>query len=696
MNGSLYSIAIQHWGLPAQRLLLALADVSAKSILLFLAAGVLVLALRQASAARKHLIWLLCLAGMLALPLFTALIPGREVQAVQQAFHVDVIQAKQTPDKDAPKPVPASSGIASVNGAPSPAAVTRRTHESQQDSARNRPLPFDAWKIVIGFMALCYTFFWALGILVVFARMGFALLRLRWLQKTLTPITHEPTVRIAAHVAAQMGWKRPILLYEGDAVATPITWGARSPIVALPLAAREWPEARLRAALLHEFAHIQRGDWLAQMLAFSVCALYWFHPCAWLAARFMRQQCEHAADDYAVTHGLKASDYAAELLEIARSLQSRRSPRFAVAMAPRPRIEARLRAILAADQRRDPVTKRLWKGGLAATACLLLLGSAVRFSSRATGTPGIDRPASAPSPWDNAIVAPAPDAPVTLPNGAVIRLAGVADTQGNPNHWWSPSGGPVAQSLLKNTLIYPSMPSGAQGRVFAASIQYDVHKQPMASGAPPPPWDWVYLHSPEYGAVYYTKPTLMDRIEPKLEKPDLSRFQEHETRSGAAVTYQMLDSAPIAASARTATVRVACAAGLWTGKIRCKKTAGKIYIEMPGGPVIFTLVSNPHHLKDAKALARANAIVGVSDYFGSAEVDGVMREVRNFDRDVVALDSGGRAIYDIKGYSMPSGAGKTEQQGLIPIPILNRTAAFELRARPYYWAEFRNIRLKSQ
>src|SRR5205085_5416457 len=131
-----------------------------------------------------------------------------------------------------------------------------------------------------------------------------------------------------------------VQLLRGAGATMPMTWGLFRSVILLPGQADQWSGARRRVVVLHELAHIQRRDCLTQFLAQVACALYWFHPLAWLAARRLRREREQACDDRVLLAGSRASDYAWHLLDIARSLRSARCAAFAtVAMARRSQLE---------------------------------------------------------------------------------------------------------------------------------------------------------------------------------------------------------------------------------------------------------------------------------------------------------------------------------------------------------------------
>lgn len=161
--------------------------------------------------------------------------------------------------------------------------------------------------------------------------------------------------RLVAGVLTVAGWTRRARrmnhLLISDLATTPMTWGVFRPVILFPACAEEWTNEQMELALRHEQAHVARYDWLWQMLAHAINAVFWFHPLVWLANAELRREAESAADDMVLASGVDAADYAGQLVRVARFLAST-PPLGAVPMARSKMLESRVREIL------DPVRRR--------------------------------------------------------------------------------------------------------------------------------------------------------------------------------------------------------------------------------------------------------------------------------------------------------------------------------------------------
>jgi hypothetical protein len=259
---------------------------------------------------------------------------------------------------------------------------------------------------------------WAAGTAVILAPLVLGLIRLRQVTRRAVRITADDWTALAASLAGQLGLTRRVTLLRGRPGDMPMTWGLLRPMILLPHDAAAWSAERRRLVLLHELAHVQRRDCLTQLLAHVACALYWFHPLAWLAARQLRVERERACDDQVLNAGSRASDYAWHLLEIARSLRSARGiAAAAVAMARPSQLEGRLLAILDTSPSRRTLSPAVV--ALAGVAVLGLLWplAILRLKARAEDPKPATPPPAAASPQ------PVPEKPRSV-HGSVRDSAG--------------------------------------------------------------------------------------------------------------------------------------------------------------------------------------------------------------------------------------------------------------------------------
>ena len=198
---------------------------------------------------------------------------------------------------------------------------------------------------------------WLAGAIVSLCILLVGMLRLNWLAAHARSVTSGPWRELANQISREYGLRRPVVLLETDHPSLLVTWGLARPKVILPEASRVWSEERARVVLTHELAHIRRGDWAAQLSAELLRAVYWFNPLLWIACRRLRLESEHACDDEVMKRGIEGTDYAGQLVDLARALGTRRHAWFpAPAMARPSSLERRVRAMLNDRVNRTPMT----------------------------------------------------------------------------------------------------------------------------------------------------------------------------------------------------------------------------------------------------------------------------------------------------------------------------------------------------
>ncbi len=89
------------------------------------------------------------------------------------------------------------------------------------------------------------------------------------------------------------------ILYEEniwlcDGLQTPFLFGWRKPQIYLPT---NLEEEQLRYVILHEKAHIARGDQYTKLLGFILLSIYWFNPLIWIAYVTFCKDVERACDE---------------------------------------------------------------------------------------------------------------------------------------------------------------------------------------------------------------------------------------------------------------------------------------------------------------------------------------------------------------------------------------------------------------
>lgn len=227
--------------------------------------------LRRHSAAIRHRVWILAVAGSLVAPVFVVYLPK---------YRVPVLPAAQTNN--------GSPTVASASAASMPARETVLKQEvapsfsvSQSSGTSSHPVtevnrvdhladqrstevvaPVGAfqWATILAVV-------WATGFAVSAVRMGAQWWALGRVISQSNPLIDDAWQADTAWAAKILGLRRIPRILVGATSTMPMVAGAIRPCLIVPRGAEAWPKERRRHVLLHEVAHIVRNDIASQWLA---------------------------------------------------------------------------------------------------------------------------------------------------------------------------------------------------------------------------------------------------------------------------------------------------------------------------------------------------------------------------------------------------------------------------------------------
>lgn len=314
-----------------------------KATLIVLVALAVVRLARRARASVRHLVIATGFGALLALPALLVVAPPITVDLPVSGFYED----DMTTIVDVPPPDPTPLALA----IDTPRRVVQEIGVA------------DTLRAV-----------WLVGTILFLIPVAAVLWKLSAIRRTGLPVAWNRDA--LAHLAASRGVSTPVELVEHEAVPAPMTFGVTRPVIVLPIDARDWSDAELRRALLHELEHIQRGDWIMQIVARVVAACYWFHPLVWMAWRRLGLEAERSCDD-AVVMSEERTDYADQLVTLAQRM-SAAPVQPLLGMANRSDLSTRVTAVLDDRLRRGRAGFALVAGTVAASAIVVATVAPVR------------------------------------------------------------------------------------------------------------------------------------------------------------------------------------------------------------------------------------------------------------------------------------------------------------------------------
>jgi beta-lactamase regulating signal transducer with metallopeptidase domain len=273
-----------------------------QSTILALVVAAVCLRLRDSSPGIRYWLWQIVALKLLILPLWTLAVPLPEF--LGSSFSA----APAAPAKAGPEGLMTLATPKSDEHASSPEAWSLPHRSVGESRPAFQELTWWSWLFLL----------WLVLVLAQTVRLGCQRLLLGRLLRAATKETDTTFVEQLSALAGRLGLRRVPTLLTTDRDCSPFVCGLWRPMLVVPrplLTALS--HEQLEQVLLHELAHVRRGDLLWSWLP-ELARLFWFfHPVAHRASGHIRLERELACDHLAMTLSKRtAADYAGVLVQV--------------------------------------------------------------------------------------------------------------------------------------------------------------------------------------------------------------------------------------------------------------------------------------------------------------------------------------------------------------------------------------------
>jgi len=275
------------------------------------------------------------------------------------------------------------------------------------------------WQAVIFFL-------WGAGVLIFAGWMIQRMLFVRRLVMQGHPAP-ESVLDLLDQCRRHMGIHQRVDLRLSSQTFSPAVCGLVRPTILMPTALLErLPPENLRAVLIHELAHVKRGDLWINCLQTALQIVYFYNPLVWLANAIVRRVREQAVDEMSlVALGAEARSYGTTLIDMAEMAFLRASSALGLlgVAESKKSLEGRIKHMIT-----RPIPKRA-NVGIAGALAIIAIGAALLpMATAQTETPA------------GKFVA-------RLPNGATLELVGVCDWPTQDPTCWKADGSKLDRNL---------------------------------------------------------------------------------------------------------------------------------------------------------------------------------------------------------------------------------------------------------
>ncbi len=220
------------------------------------------------------------------------------------------------------------------------------------------------------------TFFWIAGFTILLLKLLLSYILMRRLRHQSYAIKDESILNIIQQLKSKIGWKQNVQFYYNDHISSPATIGFLKPVILMPFTiCCQLSTNEVAAILAHELAHIQRHDYIVNIIQSFMEVVFYYHPAIWWISNIIRNERENCCDDIALANTSDQLALAKALYKI-RKLQlekSTKSHHLALSITGNNKkyLLMRVKRILNNQQKKSNIMEKLITAGLLLCAITL-------------------------------------------------------------------------------------------------------------------------------------------------------------------------------------------------------------------------------------------------------------------------------------------------------------------------------------